>query len=266
MADSTFTADWLALRNAVDTAARDVALVESLSDHLSAKSKLRVLDLGAGSGANLRYLAPRLNTRQHWRLVDNDRALLEEAKAHRPPDIEVELLHRDLARDFDWLDVTAVDLVTASALMDLVSAAWFDALAERCREAGCVLHFALTYDGVIDFAPAAADDAMVRELVNLHQRGDKGFGPALGPQAPDYMENTLSALGCRVRCARSDWRLGPDDAALQEVLLDGYVAAARALEPGEDVRLQAWLERRRAKIDEGTGRLTVGHRDLLALP
>lgn len=265
MADSAFTADWLALRNAVDTAARDAALVQDLAAYLAPKRELRVLDLGAGSGANLRYLAPKLNARQHWRLVDSDQTLLAQATKKLPTDVEVETQQCDLARDLDRLDMAGVDLVTASALMDLVSAAWFDSLAEHCRKAGAVLYIALTYDGIIDFAPSTPDDDLVRELVNQHQQSDKSFGPALGPSAPDHMETTLRALGYEVRNARSDWRLGPDDAVLQEALLDGYVAAARELRPSEDARLRTWLERRQAEIAKGTARLTVGHRDLIAL-
>ena len=266
MTDNAFSADWLALREAADRAARNAALVRDLANHFEPRDALSVLDLGAGSGANLRTLAPKLKARQRWRLVDNDRGLLARATAPPRPDADIETLCCDLARDPDRLDVAAADLVTASALMDLVSADWFDGLAKRCRKAGTALFLTLTYDGTIGFAAEDADDDWVRRLVNRHQQTDKGFGPALGPEAPAYMETALRARGYRVRSGRSDWRLGPDDAALQEALLAGYADAADALAPREGPRLQAWLDRRRAKIALRGSRLTVGHRDLLALP
>ena len=71
-------------------------------------------------------------------------------------------------------------LVTASALLDLVSEEWLRSLAARCRESGAALLFALSYDGRIQCSPDEPEDAAIRELVNQHQRTDKGFGRALG--------------------------------------------------------------------------------------
>jgi len=266
MTDSTFSAEWLALREMADSKARNASLVRDLAAHFAQKEELEVLDLGAGSGANLRCLAPQLTARQHWRLTDNDPELLARAVGRPLAGVDVETLCCNLARDLDGLDMAAVDLVTASALMDLVSADWFDRLAARCREAGAALFFLLTYDGAINFVPTDDDDDLVRKLVNQHQGGDKGFGPALGPQAPAHMETTLRAQGYRVHRGRSDWRLDPDDAALQEALLTGYAAAALELAPDEERHLHTWLERRHAHLAAGRGHLTIGHADLLALP
>ena len=70
---SGFSASWLALREGIDAASRDASLVERLSRVLSARA-LRALDLGGGTGANVRYLAPRLTG--IWTVVDHDRDLL----------------------------------------------------------------------------------------------------------------------------------------------------------------------------------------------
>ena len=73
-------------------------------------------------------------------------------------------------------------LITASALIDLVSAAWLEELAALVRQTDCGLYVVLTFDGRIDWQPAHPLDLAVRNLVNRHQRTDKGFGPALGPE------------------------------------------------------------------------------------
>ena len=73
---SGFSPAWLDLREPIDVASRCVDLVEGLAQKLNTPEPIRVLDLGAGTGANLRYLAPRLGGKQDWRLLDNDDDLL----------------------------------------------------------------------------------------------------------------------------------------------------------------------------------------------
>src|SRR5260221_693568 len=94
-------------------------------------------------------------------------------------------------------------LVTASALLDLVSEEWMGPLAARCAAAGASVLFALTYDGRIVCTPEDPEDAAIVALVNEHQRTDKGFGPALGPAATDAAERVFAQAGYRVQRARS---------------------------------------------------------------
>lgn len=295
---SNFTADWLALRTPADRAARADELVQGLASPPAAARGLRVLDLGCGTGANLRHLAPLLaaagHRRQHWTCVDHDPALLAQLPAStttwarsaglhwrgEPADARlvgndwqaaVVVRRLDLARDLLTLAPPAAGLVTASALLDLVSAPWLDALLGRCRAAGCALLFALSYDGRCLLSPAHAEDARVIDLVNQHQRTDKGFGPALGPAAAERAARCCRALGWRVRTAASDWVLGAESADLQRALLAGWrdAAAAMAAPPGpaaSTAGLDAWLQRRHRWLATGHSRLQVGHVDLLALP
>src|SRR5258707_14056108 len=73
---SAFTADWLALRESADSAARSVGLTTAAAARLPRDGVVRVLDLGTGTGSNARYLLDRLPPRQEWLLVDRDGALL----------------------------------------------------------------------------------------------------------------------------------------------------------------------------------------------
>ena len=68
----TFDADWLALREPVDHRSRAEALLAALCDAWRARGWSRVLDLGSGTGSNLRYLTPRFPAGQAWVLVDHD--------------------------------------------------------------------------------------------------------------------------------------------------------------------------------------------------
>ena len=78
---SGFSADWLALREPFDAAARTSALVAELRAHLPRGTPLEILDLGCGAGSNLRHLAPLLGGPQRWRLADHDATLLQAALA-----------------------------------------------------------------------------------------------------------------------------------------------------------------------------------------
>jgi SAM-dependent methyltransferase len=263
---SGFSAEWLALREPFDAAARSTALVQQLRARLAVgmrSAPLSVVDLGAGAGSNLRYLAPLLGGTQRWRLVDHDGALLAVALATtRELDCEVRCEQRDLATLGD-LTLPTGCLVTAAALLDLVSASWLDALAEQCAQAHACVLFALTYDGRTVCTPPDPEDAAALALFNSHQLGDKGFGPALGPGAPSAAEAAFLRCGYRVVTGRSDWQLGADDRAMQHALLDGWLAAAENMAPERRAQLSAWHARRRALVDARRSTLRVGHVDLV---
>lgn len=293
-ADPLFTTDWLTLREPLDRAARPVALVQRLSERLPRGRGLHAVDLGCGTGSNLRALAPLLPSPQTWRCIDRDPMLLRELPNRTRPWAEqhglvmrwedadanilslgapegfqyrVELELRDLATTARDLDFAGFDLVTCAALMDLVSPDWLTTVARKTVEAGAILYAALTYDGAVDFTPVDPLDEEVIALVNLHQRGDKGFGGALGPDAPQIMADTFHALGYRVTTEPSDWDAGPETVPFQRVLVEDYARAATETAPADRrAAIAAWRERRLNAIDRGHGRMQVGHVDLLAHP
>ena len=268
----SFSADWLALREPADHAARDAdpaaALTAALATRLVGRPATRAVDLAAGTGSNVRYLLPRVPHIQHFTLVDHDPALLAQAWRLLTP------LGHAAGRSFDVrqgdlaaLDTVSFDdcaLVTASALLDLVSEPWLRALARRCRGVGTDVLFALTYDGRIACDPEDRDDERVRGLVNQHQRGEKGFGSALGPDATRVAETCFRAEGYDVDLAQSDWLLTPDMTALQRALVEGWAGAARELTPDDAAIIGGWRARRLSHIDAGRSHLRVGHCDLAA--
>jgi SAM-dependent methyltransferase len=273
VSSDSFAADWLALREPVDHRSRPDGFLASLDAWLAARGSAHVLDLGSGTGSNLRYLAPRLTISQQWTLVDRDAALLArsaDAGGARIPGVEsIECVRGDVARE--GLDeIRGADLVTASALLDLVSAAWLDQLVNACSGAGCAALFALTWDGEIAWSTQDAgsdpDDALVLEAVRAHQRRDKGLGPALGSTAAAAAERAFRTAGLRTWMMPSPWRLGPRDAELVRALVDGWGSAAAEQRPRQAPRIRAWSERRRRATRAGTLGLVVGHLDLLAFP
>ncbi|GHD02480.1 hypothetical protein GCM10007320_61790 [Pseudorhodoferax aquiterrae] len=286
---SGFSRDWLALREPFDRAAR--AASDAALAAWRPAGPLRVLDLGCGTGASLRALAPRLGGVQHWHLVDHDRALLDALPAlladwaaqeglrlHTAPGllqlegpqlrVDIVRTQADLATQLDGLPFAGSALVTASALLDLVSDPWLAALVGHCRAARAAVCWALDVDGRIAWSAQDAGDAQVQAWFGAHQRRDKGFGPALGPTATARATALLQAAGYRTQVLASDWlveagRSARDDAMLQ-ALLEGMARAATEQAPQAAATVQAWRARRAAPPPGS--HLRVGHADLLAWP
>jgi len=277
---------WLQLREPADTAARSGSLTELIAGTLRQHEPLRVLDLATGTGSNLRYLAPRLPHRQQrWLVVDRDAALLARIPglmsswgAARQYEVrtsangcvmrgewlecDVETKQLDLGR-LDEVELFAGrHLVTASALLDLVSERWLTALAVRCRAIGTAALFAITYNGSSSCSPAEPEDDMVRDLLNRHQKRDKGLGgPAAGPEAPECAARCFAEAGYRVRTEPSDWMLGPAGQELQRRLIDGWAEAAMEMD-ADPATIAGWRDRRIRHVDAGRSRIVVGHVDL----
>lgn len=256
--------DWLSRREAADSAARSMPLLQALVAALPARRPLRVVDLGTGTGSNVRYLSARLPRPQEWLVADRDASLL--AELERRVDVSLTTRTTNLGTLTDDLFQDR-DLVTASALLDLVSEAWLQSLAQRCRRVGAAALFALTYNGESTCTPSEPEDDFVRTQLNQHQRqNDRGFGRAAGPEATAAAERAFAAAGYTVRRARSDWILGPPDAALQRPLIEGWADAAREMAPDRAAKIDDWLRRRLRHVDAGRSHVVVGHEDLAAWP
>ena len=248
-----FSADWLALREPADHAARDVALLRAAID--AAGPHPTIVDVGCGTGSTIRALAPLLPEGVRWHLVDNDPGLLERAGAEVGAGATLHCLD---IQALDTLPLEEATLITASALLDIVSTQWLSELAARVR---VPFYAALSYNGVMSWSPEDPRDAAVTAAFNAHQRGDKGFGNALGPDAATVARDIFTNAGFNVSMAESPWRLGPDHEDLQRELVAGIAGAAA--ETGE-ADAPAWGEARMASA--ASARCTIGHQDLLALP
>lgn len=263
-----FSADWLTVREPFDAAARDGRLEGMLADWARKLGSLRVIDLGSGTGSNLRHLAPRLPVPQQWTLIEHDPALIAAGTGMLPAGVDAHYLPGDLNRDLEGLLAGGqADLITCSALLDLVSASWLERLVAALRSGGAAFLGVLSYDGRIELVPPQADGPII-ELVNRHQTIDKGFGPALGPAAVGRLHHLLTPFGSRCETAPSDWKLGTADVTVQRMLVDGWAGAAGEMhgqdEGDDDIRL--WQRMRHHYLDTGRHRARVGHRDLLWLP
>jgi SAM-dependent methyltransferase len=263
----SFSADWLALREPYDLRARNREVLAKLKAAFSGSPDLAVVDLACGTGSTLRAVSPHLPTRQNWRLVDNDLSLLARAASEAAsPNLGVATTPIDIAHDLEAALDGHVDLVTTSALLDLVSDQWLERFVVETAARKLPVYAALTYDGRIAFEPTDRMDATVSTAVNRHQNNDKGFGPALGPRAAAAAISAFERVGYAVVQGPSDWEFGPDDREIQKEVVAGWASAAREIADVRLADLLSWLTRRRDLIASGRSRIRVGHVDFFARP
>ena len=212
---------------------RDADLTRAFVDRLGPSPEL--IDLGSGSGSNLRYLAPHLPPDQRWTCIDHDPALLDILAESVPVDVAVDTLRNSISPlNLSDLSIKPGIGVTAAALLDLASADWLDRLAERCRDVPVL--FTLSFDGRMTWTPEDPADQAIENAFRRHQRSDKGFGPAMGPDAAHHLADRLRRIGHEVRMARSDWEFGSGDRPILEQMVDGVAAAA-----GESIPTSRWI-------------------------
>jgi SAM-dependent methyltransferase len=253
--DISFAPDWLALREPADHGARDDALLANAAKCVA--SGTTVLDLGSGTGSTVRAFERAGFDSLNWRLLDNDARLLSLAtRRHR----QALGIVGDLSILGD-IPMDDIGLVTASALLDLMSRDWVEALARRLHAAHLPFYAALNYNGVMTWSPAQPDDEIVVGHFNMHQQRDKGTGPALGPTSGGNVARIFEDLGYQVSVAQSPWTIGPDQAVLHTQLLDGIVGAVAEI---DDTLAMNWGDARKATV--ATSHVNVGHLDLLAVP
>lgn len=281
----SFSADWLALREPADHRSRNGDLAAAVQAHFAGRGEVRVTDFGCGTGSNLRATCALLPAVQHWTLVDYDPALLAEARrvlarwaesankpdgrlilTHRGKRIEVAFQQVDLNSDLDAALEPTPDLVTASALFDLISETWIRSFARKLAARRCAFYTVLTYDGRDEFAPPHAADHAVIAAFAAHQGGDKGFGPAAGPRGADVLASAFTEAGLAVREGDSPWRLGSGDAALARELLDGVANAVRETGRLSPAEIADWLAFRQAHLGDRDSLMLTGHRDTFAVP
>jgi SAM-dependent methyltransferase len=265
-----FDAAWLRLREDADAAARARSLLDPLRRRLASRSGLVVCDLGCGTGAMGRWLAGRLPGPQHWVLFDRDAGLLARATATLPAVAADGTPVTAAARRLDLAaltghDLAGADLVTASALLDVLSLAEVERLAAACARAGCPVLLTLTVDGYVRLDPADPLDAEIAAASHAHQRRRDGSRRLLGPDAAAAAVEAFARHGARVLVRGSPWRLGRGQSALIRQWLQERVAAACRVRPDLADPATAYLARRLDAADHGRLRVVVGHRDLLAV-
>jgi len=266
-----YAPQWLQLREPADAAARAHDLLDPLRIRLANRpgraTGLVVHDLGCGTGSMGRWLAPRIDGAQHWVLHDRDPYLLHFATVGAPraaadgSRVTVTTQRGDIGR-LTPDALTGASLVTASALLDVLTAEEIDTLAAAVVGAGCPALLTLSVVGSVELTPGHPMDREIGDAFNAHQRR----GDLLGPDAVEVAREVFERLGASVLTRPSPWRLGAGQSELTREWLRGWVGAAVEQRPDLEARADTYLRDRSAAAAAGELRVTVQHSDMLVLP
>jgi hypothetical protein len=262
---------WLELREAADAAARARELVGQLRRRVPAGDPWVIHDLACGSGAMGRWLAPLLPGPQHWILHDRDSDLLALAALDGPgpaldgATVTVETRRSDVTR-LGPDDLAGATLVTASALLDLLTWDELTELVHACAGAGCPVLFGLSVTGRVQLLPGDALDARVAAAFDAHQRRLTSRGRLLGPDAVEAVVEGFRRLGAEVVVRPSRGRLGAAEGDLAAEWIEGWIDAACEREPALGPEADGYRRRRLREAGAGALGVTVGHADVLVLP
>ncbi len=262
---------WLALREPADAAARSFELAARVASARPAGGAWTIHDLGGGTGSMGRWLAPLLPGPQHWVVHDRDADLLGPAAAAPPgpaadgAPVDVEARRSDIVALVPG-ELAAASLITASALLDMLTGDEVAALVDTCAAVGCPVLITLSVVGRVELAPAEPLDERIASAFNAHQRRVTDRGALLGPDAFAHGVRRFDAHGADVLVRPSPWRLGAGQADLIGQWLTGWVDAACEQDRALAAEAAAYRRRRSAQLVAGELSVLVGHADLLALP
>ncbi|WP_187279885.1 methyltransferase domain-containing protein [Quadrisphaera setariae] len=261
--------EWLALREGADERARRSATPQLLH-HLgldttaAPQGRLRVVDVGAGTGANLRHLAPVLSSAQDWLLLDHDPEVLERAEElldEEPVAARATVTTR--LGDLAGVDLRgSADLLTCTALLDVLRADQVDGLVAALAAARVPALMALTVTGEVQLDPPHPADAELARTFDDHQQRDG----RLGPLAAGHTVQALARAGFSVLTVPTPWRLGPEEPELVLEWAAGRVEAAVEQDPALAGTGRSWLQQRSREVDRGELHAVVHHVDLAAGP
>lgn len=294
-----FGADWLALREPFDRAARNTDLAQRFVKALDQVTVPTLVDLGCGTAANFRSLAPKIARDQRWRIIDRDASLLDAAIAqvaswarakgwscHQPASDQLEVSTSgcgrwtlttvcfDLSSNMELLALDACDAFVTTAFLDLVSQSWVERLVQLLCASPRPLLATLTVDGRRDWFPPHENDALMQLAFNQHQLRNKGLGPALGIAATGVVAQALSNGGFEVTLGQSNWKIGfenpeiPDAGnhhAMLSAMITEAVSVALDMQPEASLAIHQWHKTRCDQLEQQQLLLMVGHQDLLAL-
>lgn len=263
--------EWLALREPVDAASRAADLAETIRQNLDDVRPVVVHDLGCGTGSMARWLAPRLPGPQLWVMYDQDPVLLRHAAAALPARacdgsaIALQTRQRDVSK-LSEEELAGASLVTASALLDVLTADEVERIVDTCVRARCATLLTLSVIGRVELTPADPLDAEIAAAFNAHQRRMTERGRLLGPSATPMTVALFEHAGAEVVVRPSVWRLGGAETDLLIEWFAGWVGAACEQRPELTLTTAEYVGRRLAEAAAGSLQVEIHHEDVLAWP
>jgi len=285
MEEKIVLSNWLTDRFEVDAAARNKKVEECFFKLISYKRTLNLIDLGSGTGGNLAYLLPKIKNNQNWHLVEQDAILIEACKHRLNKQFEVNNSsghsmsikndantihltwhHMDIN---EFLENTSYqnnfDVLTASALFDILPKATFQKILDFARSKKLLLFGTLNYENT-KFENASKADVHYAQLYQRHMKLPQVYGIKMGG---DCKIDTLSLFNKtekqNLNIGESNWLLNETHTSMLKQLIQFFAESIPDLLNSEieHQNFSNWINVKNEQIKNGHLSVKVEHFDFL---
>ena len=285
-------AQWLAHRFACDAEARHDEIEHKFLDFFRQhQTSLKIVDIGSGTGANVRYYFDKIPHAQEWTLIEQSTYLLEECRhslsafaqehnyswqaqgdAFLLTDTEektatIKLVPGRLEHIEQLTDLPHTDVVTANAVFDLLSFEQFDALVSTlARHDVCLLATLNYYE--TSFLPFSDQDHRFTHWYHMHMKRPQPMGIAMGPDCSAEMLDLLAQHHMMIEQEGSQWHLKKCDLTMHRYILHFMKQAISELSLSQEEQrdFNAWLDRKKELCRQRELEIIIDHSDIFACP
>jgi SAM-dependent methyltransferase len=278
-------AEWLELRIPYDAKGRNSIVEASCQQYLKECKSLKIVDLGAGTGANCRYYLSKTAQDQEWFLVEQNQELLEiafdriivwaqENKYESQLQNSILILknraykitiHRIVGSILDLenlIDLNTFDLAVANAVFDLFSEKQFQTLLECLKKYQLPLLATINYTGT-HFIPQTEDDFYFVNYYHQHMQRPQYFGRGMGPDCGSFIGEAMKRIGMEVLQGESPWEISSSDPVFFQLFLNFMQESIPEIleEVTSQRKLNTWLLNKQQMIAQNKLSCNITHRD-----
>jgi len=277
--------NWLTDRLEVDAIARNKKIEACFLKLIADKRTLNLIDLGSGTGGNLVYLLPKIKGNQNWHLIEQNAILIEACKQRLSKLFEVSdssnhtmsVKNDENTIHITWhhTDITEFlehpsyqnnfDVITASALFDVLPKATFQKILDFTRSKKLILFGTLNYENT-QFKNANESDNHYTQLYQQHMKLPQTYGIKMGGNCKTdikslFNENEKQQLIME----ESNWLLDKSHSLMLTQLIQFFAESIPDLLTSnyEYQNFKNWIDLKNQQINKQELSVEVGHFDFL---
>ena len=275
---------WLDERYRFDAVARNPTIEQKFLHSLPSKDTISLVDVGAGSGANGRYLMEKIPANQQWVLIEQNpdfsKASLQVLQQHArhqgytsfleqdtltlqtpTKTIQVNAKQGSLLEIENMTDLSHTDAVVANAVFDLFTPHQFDTFVSTIARYQLIFLSTLNYENM-HFSPNTPQDEKMIALYHAHMLRPQTVGTAMGPDCIPQISEILKKYRYAVDTGSSIWNIHSKDEKMMQYLLNFMESSITELPPSPEdaLLLQQWVKQKEEAADFT---LTIEHQDIL---
>jgi hypothetical protein len=243
-----------------------------------------LVDAGAGSGANMRYLMEKIPASQQWVLIEQNpdfsKASLQVLQQHArhqgytsfmeqdtltlqtpTKTIQVNAKQGSLLEIENLTDLSHTDAIVSNAVFDLFTLHQFDTFVSTIARYQLIFLSTLNYENM-HFSPTRWQDEKMIALYHAHMLRPQTVGPAMGPACIPQMSDILKKHRYAVATGSSLWNIHSKDEKMMRYLLNFMETSIAELPPSPEDKLllQQWIKQKKETADFT---LIIEHQDIL---